>query len=317
MNPTVAVVMPTYNQSAYIARSVTSVLEQTYRDLVLVIADNASTDATLAVLAPFLDDPRVRLVKNERNVGVERNFAICFDHVPADIDVIFMLPSDDLMTPKHVETMVGFVKQFPDAAVVHADASIIDSTDAIVRTGYIRDPRLHVGRSNDLRYLVEKNYVLHPGAALVRPNLRIAIDELFLPEFKLSHDWNAWMRLMFSDHAFVYTGETTVSFRVHEAQVTRPGRFGDNQSEALRSLESMLAQFPQHADVIRHGIRRQAASVAVNRLFSLQPGRSLQAASTAVRNGAGSFLSKDLAAAVRFSRSYQALQRLRRPRSTR
>ena len=61
--------MPTYNVAAYVKEAIESVLRQTYRDFELLVIDDCSTDETVSVVQG-IDDPRIRIVQNEKNVGL-------------------------------------------------------------------------------------------------------------------------------------------------------------------------------------------------------------------------------------------------------
>ncbi len=68
----VSVIIPVYNAESYIARCVTSVLDQSYANLEVILVDDCSTDSTLSVLRRVLDernDGRARLICHERNQG--------------------------------------------------------------------------------------------------------------------------------------------------------------------------------------------------------------------------------------------------------
>ncbi|PSP18272.1 glycosyl transferase family 2, partial [Halobacteriales archaeon QH_10_67_13] len=90
--PRVSVVVPTYNRATELPRALESVLQQTYRDLELLVVDDGSTDETRSVLAA-IDDPRLRVITHETNRGanVARNTGI--EH--ADGELIAFLDSDD------------------------------------------------------------------------------------------------------------------------------------------------------------------------------------------------------------------------------
>ena len=65
---TVSVVIPTYNSSAYIMRALESALNQTYDNLEVIVADDASTDDTCAIVRK-IEDPRVKLIERTDNEG--------------------------------------------------------------------------------------------------------------------------------------------------------------------------------------------------------------------------------------------------------
>lgn len=105
----VSVVMPAYNAERYIARSIASVLEQTYRQLELVVIDDHSTDGTLALAdAVARTDSRVRVVRLPCNGGVAaaRNAGIS----AARGDYIAFLDSDDWWHPAKLDRQVALLK---------------------------------------------------------------------------------------------------------------------------------------------------------------------------------------------------------------
>ena len=75
-SPIVSVCIPTYNRAPLLAQAIQSVLGQTLQDFELLISDNASTDDTEAVVRSF-DDPRIRYVRNEINLGGRANYDRC------------------------------------------------------------------------------------------------------------------------------------------------------------------------------------------------------------------------------------------------
>jgi glycosyltransferase involved in cell wall biosynthesis len=77
-NKTLLVVMPAYNAEETIEKAIRGILRQTYSNLHLVIVDDASTDNTVALASQFLNDPRVTIFKNKKNMGAYygRNFGL-------------------------------------------------------------------------------------------------------------------------------------------------------------------------------------------------------------------------------------------------
>jgi len=109
MNALVSIIMPSYNTGKYIGDSIRSVLAQTYTNWELIIVDDCSTDDTDEVVAPYLQDPRIRYLKNERNSGaaISRNYALR----EAKGKWIAFLDSDDLWVPEKLEKQLAFMKE--------------------------------------------------------------------------------------------------------------------------------------------------------------------------------------------------------------
>ena len=108
MNDLVSIIMPSYNTAQYISQSIQSVLAQTYLNWELIIVDDCSTDNTENVVSVFLNDNRIKLLKNERNSGaaVSRNRALR----EARGKWIAFLDSDDLWEPEKLEKQIAFMK---------------------------------------------------------------------------------------------------------------------------------------------------------------------------------------------------------------
>lgn len=106
-----SICIPNYNYAHYLDQTVQSVLDQTYSDFEIVVADNASTDASVEVIQSF-GDPRIRVQVNPCNVG----FAGNLDRAAgmATGDRLIMVSSDDLMGPDALETYDRFLKLLPD-----------------------------------------------------------------------------------------------------------------------------------------------------------------------------------------------------------
>jgi hypothetical protein len=98
--PLISVVLPVCNNAATVESAARSVLRQTVRDLELIVVDDGSTDGSLAAVS-HLRDPRVRVCRNERNLGVSRTRNRGLDLVRG----AFMAPmdADDVCHPRRLE----------------------------------------------------------------------------------------------------------------------------------------------------------------------------------------------------------------------
>ena len=109
MTGLVSIIMPSYNTASYIAESIQSVIDQTYKEWELIIVDDCSTDNTDEVVKQFSDDSRIRYLKNEKNSGaaVSRNKAL----KEANGRWIAFLDSDDLWLPEKLEKQIQFMEE--------------------------------------------------------------------------------------------------------------------------------------------------------------------------------------------------------------
>lgn len=104
----VSIIMPSYNTGAYIKKTIQSVINQSYQNWELIIVDDCSTDNTDEAVLPFLNDRRIRYIKNEVNSGaaISRNRAL----MEAKGKWIAFLDSDDLWVPEKLEKQIHFME---------------------------------------------------------------------------------------------------------------------------------------------------------------------------------------------------------------
>ena len=104
-NPLVSVIIPTYNRSEYLAESIKSVIEQTYKNIEVIVVDDGSTDSTSVLMSYFTKiDPRIKYIKKEINDGIAktRNYGISLSKG----EYISVHDSDDFMMPKKIAKSV-------------------------------------------------------------------------------------------------------------------------------------------------------------------------------------------------------------------
>ncbi len=116
--PQISVLMPTYNQSAFLRRAVTSLLAQTYSDWELLIIDDGSSDETSSLIAEYGNNPKIRSWCLPENGGFGRalNLAMAQARAP----YIAYLPSDDIHYPYHLASLLACLFAHPDACLAYS-----------------------------------------------------------------------------------------------------------------------------------------------------------------------------------------------------
>jgi len=124
--PLVSVIMPAYNAEKYIAKSIRSIICQTYKNWELIIVNDGSTDGTAQIIQEFLQkDSRLKLLDNGTNKGliVTRNKGLA----ASNGKYIANLDSDDLANSERLEKQVAFLENntahvLLGSACIHIDA---------------------------------------------------------------------------------------------------------------------------------------------------------------------------------------------------
>ena len=113
--PRITIGLPVYNGANYLAQTLDSLLGQTYSDFELIIADNASSDATQDICRTYAaKDKRVRYIRNEQNLGAARNYNQLFEL--SSSEYFKWAAHDDLCEPRFLESCVEVLDR--DASVV-------------------------------------------------------------------------------------------------------------------------------------------------------------------------------------------------------
>jgi len=125
LRPQFSVLMANYSNGRYIGEAIQSVLDQTFRDWELVIVDDCSTDNSIEVIEPYLQDERVRLLKNNVNLGYIRTLNRLVYEARAEI--LGILDSDDALTSDAIEVMHGAHKLHPQCGFIYSQFASCDS----------------------------------------------------------------------------------------------------------------------------------------------------------------------------------------------
>ena len=183
MNPTVSVIIPTYNRWPMVGAAVGAVLAQSYRDFELIVVDDGSTDGTSTELAKF--DAQVRYFQQDRSgVSAARNLGVRQSHGR----LIAFLDSDDLWRPDKLKIQARFMESSPEVQICQTD-------ELWIRNGVRVNPKTKHGKpSGDI---FERSLDL----CLVSPSAVMMTRELFdrsggfdesLP---VCEDYDLWLRI--------------------------------------------------------------------------------------------------------------------------
>lgn len=130
----ISIIIPAYNASRYLAQCVDSCLAQTYKDIELIIVNDASTDSTLAVCNACVQrDKRVRVINKLHNDGVDKARFTGLGCVSPKSDYVFFVDSDDWLT--HPNVLMALYKK---AEETNADYTEIGMQRVMDRHGFVK-----------------------------------------------------------------------------------------------------------------------------------------------------------------------------------
>jgi len=177
MAPSISVALATYNGRAYLGEQLASLVAQNRRPDELVVCDDGSTDGTVDLLEEFARTApfRVRIHRNERNLGMIRNFEQALSLCEGDI--IFLSDQDDVWLPEKISDVLKVFEETPGALAVINDKLIADEN--LVPTGATMLGNIRGFGSPD------NNFVAGCCSAFRREWLGIALP---IPDGAIAHD---------------------------------------------------------------------------------------------------------------------------------
>jgi glycosyltransferase involved in cell wall biosynthesis len=132
----ITILVASYNASRYLRTSIGSVLAQTSDRWDLLIVDDGSTDDSERVYAEYRSHPRIRIEKNEKNLGVVRTQRRLVEL--AETDLVGVLDADDALAPECIERVLAAYERHPSAGFVYTNFWYCDGELKRERLGFSR-----------------------------------------------------------------------------------------------------------------------------------------------------------------------------------
>lgn len=243
----VSVVIPCYNHEKYIQRTIRSVLEQTYTNLEILIADDCSPDASVSAIRE-IKDPRIRTFFFEENHGTV--YTLNFLLKKASGDYIATLGSDDYFAPDKLEKQIKVMEENPSLGAVFSWAEIVDENDVpntsedSILLDVFQEPNRSQGEW--LRYFFETGNHLCHSSALIRRDAQEAIG-LYHSAYRQLHDFDCWLRLLCRYPIYVIPEKLTYYRRQREG-VSVSANSGENTVRLFNEYSSIFLRLFQNMD---------------------------------------------------------------------
>lgn len=211
----VAVVMATYNGSHYIREQLTSILNQTYKNLKIYISDDNSIDDTVDIISDYQQkDPRVIFLGRNKNSGVVSNFnnALC----STEESIVFLCDQDDIWPTNRVELMLDFYlnhKETSKPTLVYTDMSMIDSNGLQISSSFYDTARIDPLYNKEPKYLTWRCTAYGCTMLLDRDLLNIALPLPTDSETTMHDNW--LMLCAISKGTAHYMNYCSVYYRQH------------------------------------------------------------------------------------------------------
>jgi hypothetical protein len=209
-SPTVSVIMTVFNGDKFLAETIESVLNQSFRDFEFLVVDDGSTDATADILSKYVHrDGRIRVLGDgKRGRSASLNLAISL----ANGKYVANTDADDLSMPRRIEEQVAFMERNPEVGVLGSAYELVTESGVVIDTvGHpLEDSQI---RSVMLRY----NPICH-SSVILRKDIVLATTG-YRSTFEPSEDYDLWLR-MSERSRLANLDNVLVRYRLHGNQLS-------------------------------------------------------------------------------------------------
>ena len=259
--PRIAMVTPSFGQRDFLGRTLGSVLEQAYPNLLYVVQDGGSTDGSVDVIRAHAG--RLHAWTSEKDAGQADAIRRGFARVEGDLgpdDAMAWLNSDDLLAPGALAFVGRYFAEHPEVDVIYGHRIIIDENDGEVGRWVM--PRHDPETLEWIDYVPQETMFWRKRAW----DLAGGID----PTFQFALDWDLLARFQQAGCRMVRVPWFLGAFRVHSAQKTSQAIHTTGAGEMRRIRERFHGpRHGDHATIERFARRTRLRGALTARLLTL------------------------------------------------
>ena len=207
----VSVILPVYNGEAFLEKTASSVISQTYKNIELIIVDDHSTDRSLEISNRLKElDKRISVFSNETNLGVLET-RIKASRL-ARGEWIAFIDADDLWEPDKLEKQISLQKT-TGCDLVYTASAFIDAD------GNNYDWIMHVPTEVSYRKLLKQN-IISNSSVMLRKNDYLRFSPHEEREYDMHEDFACWLKMLKAGLVACGVDEPLISYRLSKKSVS-------------------------------------------------------------------------------------------------
>lgn len=223
--PSMVIVTPSYNQAAFLERTMQSVLGQQYPNLEYIVMDGGSTDDSVPVIQQHAD--RLAYWQSGRDGG--QSAAVHAGFQKSRAEIMAWLNSDDLLLPGTLAYVAAYFSRHPEVDCIYGHRVLINEADHEVGRWFLpaHDPNMLLWAD----YIPQETWFWRRSAY----EKAGGVD----PSFRFALDWDLLLRMQRSGAVFKRLPAFLGAFRVHQAQKSQAelNDIGAAEGALLRARE--------------------------------------------------------------------------------
>jgi glycosyltransferase involved in cell wall biosynthesis len=236
LDPLISVIIPNFNHAKFLDQRISSILNQTYQNLELIILDDCSTDNSSLIIENYRNNPKVRCIEyNAVNSGStfvqwEKGISLAIG------EYIWIAESDDWSEPSFLETLLDAFGRRPEIVLGYVQSYYMVSDNNIKwisKQDFLE--RTLSGKDFIKNNLLVGNSIFNASMAVFKKSAYFNISPEFT-EYKFCGDWHFWADIARQGDVFI-SGKILNYFRKHDSDVSSKAyTTGLNYIEELRVL---------------------------------------------------------------------------------
>ncbi len=235
--PLVTVLMPVYNAQKYLRPALESILNQTYKNLEILIINDGSTDTSEQIILSY-NDPRIRYIK-QNNAGVGETLRRGVELASGEL--IRRMDADDISALNAVETQVYFLLQHPEIGVIATQQCHITENGKIAKHKTLPRPEWFNGQPYRILqfedFKLDKTPPIVHATAMFYRNIALEVGN-YRPWFRVAEDYDLWLRIMERTKIAVLN-KCLYFVRIHGSSAT------SKYSDVLKFYDQKAIEFAQ------------------------------------------------------------------------
>src|SRR5665213_100820 len=240
----ISIVTVSFNQAAFVERTIQSVLTQGYDDLEYIIVDPGSTDGSREVIKRYSSNLATTILEPDKGAadGLNKGFVL------ATGDIFGFLNSDDTLLPGALEKVAAHLKSHPNIDVVSGNAHVIDEHDRVLRKTFTDRFSLR-----DAAYRISS--VIQPSTFFRREAFQGTRG--FNPINRCCWDGELWVDMAEQGARFGCINEFLSCYRLHGQSITGTGKLAGLYAEYSERVFRRVIGRPKRPgdELIRQALR--------------------------------------------------------------
>ncbi len=211
MNKKVSIIILTYNGEKYIKSTIDSCLNQTYKNVEVIIIDDYSTDNTVNILKSYAE--KIKLYLNEENQGISKN--VNQGVSLSNGEYFILLGHDDLLASNHIEVMIN---EFDanDIVSIHCNSILIDPFGKELKLA--RNDKKQIQKTNNCLFELSLDNFISSCGMIHRKDIFEKVNG-WDGTYKFYGEWLYYIKSL-EYGKIKYTDKTKAFYRRHETNIT-------------------------------------------------------------------------------------------------